>query len=224
MAAISNSGCALEHASERLRDVAEIVVAALLNSGYALEFASERLRGDAGIVVAAVSNQGDALRWASPDLKDDSCIVHLETDSYPMALEWASSRIKDDEEIVRPLVGRGCGLAFEHVSIRLRSDYPMIMLALEKTWKTPYYSGFPAFQAQMEPTIRHVDINKLAVHLSSVPEGTFELMSLIARHCGIDDTYTLLREINLSLFFSNLAVNEQHVRVPDRKRRKIVGC
>ena len=59
----------------------------------------------------------------------------------------------------------------------------------------------------MEQTIRHVEINKLAVHLSSVPEGTFELMSLVARHCGIDDTYTLLREMNLSLFVSSLAGN-----------------
>ena len=99
----------------------------------------------------------------------------------------------------------------------------MIMLALEKMWKTPYYSGFPAFQAQMEPTIRHVDINKLAVHLSSVPEGTFELISLVASHCGIDDTYMLLRGMNLSLFVSSLAGNEQHVRLPDRTRRKNQG-
>ena len=138
-----------------------------------------------------------------------------------LALEWASSRIKDDEEIVRPIVER-YGPALEHVSSRLCGDYTMIMLALENTWKNS--SSIPYLKVKYEQTICHVDINRLAVHLSSVPlEGTFELVSLVARHCGINDIYTLLRDMNSSLFVSSLAANEQKVRVPDRKRRRIGG-
>ena len=193
---------------------------AVSNNGYALQFASDRLRGDSDIVEAAVSNQGSALRFASPDLRNDSRVIHLATRFCSTPLRWASTRIKGEEEIVGSIVERDVQ-ALEHAAKRLRGDYPLIVRALENTWKHP--SSNPEMRVRNEQTIRHVDINKLAVHLSSVPGGTFELMSLVAHHCGIDDTYTLLREINVSLCFASLDDNEQHVRVPDRKRRKIEG-
>jgi hypothetical protein len=45
---------ALHHASERLRDDPEVVLAAVRQDGLALRFASERLRDDTEVVLAAM--------------------------------------------------------------------------------------------------------------------------------------------------------------------------
>ena len=68
----------------------------------------------------------------------------------------------------------------------------MIILALEKTWKHPLPDCFE--QDQVEKVIQHVDIDKLATQLLSVPEakGTFKLMSLIERHCDVESMAVLV--------------------------------
>ena len=69
LAEVKVNGCALEYASERLRDNEEIVRIGAGQSGYALEYASERLRDNEEIVRIAFGQNGDALGLASERLR-----------------------------------------------------------------------------------------------------------------------------------------------------------
>ena len=69
MAAVSQDGRVLYHASEEFMSDHEIVMAAVSENGWALQFASEELRSSPEIVMAAVSESWQALRSASQDLR-----------------------------------------------------------------------------------------------------------------------------------------------------------
>ena len=58
LAAVSNDGHALQHATVELKGDREIVLAAVSKNGLALRYATEELKGDREIVLAAVSEHG----------------------------------------------------------------------------------------------------------------------------------------------------------------------
>jgi hypothetical protein len=61
--------------AELLRDK-DFMLAAVSNSGYALEYASEELRADKEVVLAAVQRSGrDALKYASSELQNDPDVL-----------------------------------------------------------------------------------------------------------------------------------------------------
>ena len=72
LAAVTNNGLALQHASERLKRYHDIVLAAVRQNGLALQYASGDMKDNIDIVRIAVRQNGLALQYAS-----DSLIVHV---------------------------------------------------------------------------------------------------------------------------------------------------
>ena len=72
LAAVTNNGYVLQHASAELRAV---VLAAVTNNGCALQNASDKLCADRDVVLAAVTKNGYALRYASTELQADTRIL-----------------------------------------------------------------------------------------------------------------------------------------------------
>ena len=122
LAAVTQHGWALYHASEALKNDREIVLAAVTQHGRALEFASEALKDDREIVLAAVTQHGWALEFASEALKDDREIVLAAVTHDGWALEYASETLKDDREIVLAAVTQD-GRALEFASEALENDH-----------------------------------------------------------------------------------------------------
>lgn len=72
MTAIVQSGWALEHASNGLKNDKEVVMAAVQQNGCALLHASDELKNDREVVMAAVTNNGLALEYT--ELKDEDIV------------------------------------------------------------------------------------------------------------------------------------------------------
>ena len=111
----------LRHASERLRDDEEVVLAAVRRPphGLGLEYASARLRAQREVALAACRSHPLALQFCDPAFQDDDAFV-LSAD----ALRYASPRLQDDDELVQRLVKRaGREAALVHASERLRRHY-----------------------------------------------------------------------------------------------------
>lgn len=77
---VSKSGILLSHAIfattvYKLNDDFDVVLAAVKNTGLALESASDSLKNDRIIVLAAVEQNPDALQFASPELQKDPEIL-----------------------------------------------------------------------------------------------------------------------------------------------------
>jgi hypothetical protein len=91
---------AFRHASDRLKDDKDVVLAAVQKHWGSLERATERLRDDKDVVLAAVQNDGFCLEFASDSLKDDKDVVlaALQTDGF--SLKFASDRLKNDRGVV----------------------------------------------------------------------------------------------------------------------------
>jgi len=90
----------LESATEAQRTDREILLAAVSESGRALEYASDELRADREIVLAAVSEDGDALKFASDDLKADREIVLAAVADDGYCLKYAAGQLTQDPEIL----------------------------------------------------------------------------------------------------------------------------
>jgi len=75
LAAVKKDGCALEYASDELRNNPEFMLDAVKQNGWALQYASYALKGNPEIVMAAVKDRSRALRYASAALKDNQEIV-----------------------------------------------------------------------------------------------------------------------------------------------------
>ena len=65
----------LDHVSENLKNDKEVVLAAVKQSGYALEYASENLKNDKEVVLAAVKTDSDAIGYASKKLQADKDVI-----------------------------------------------------------------------------------------------------------------------------------------------------
>ena len=101
LAAVSNVGHALQHATEELKGDRQIVVAAVSKDGLALHHAAEELKGDREIVLAAVSKHGHALQHATEELKGDRDIVLAAVSKDGRALNYATNGLRTDEEMMR---------------------------------------------------------------------------------------------------------------------------
>jgi len=74
--AVSQTGRALEFASEELQADKQIVLQAVRRTGCGLAFAAEDLRADRQCVLEAVSKDGDALQYAAIELQlDRACLL-----------------------------------------------------------------------------------------------------------------------------------------------------
>ena len=71
---VSEDGWQLESFDE-FADDEDVVLAAVNNSGSALQFASDRLKNDKKIVIAAVSNDPYSISFASDELQSDDDVL-----------------------------------------------------------------------------------------------------------------------------------------------------
>ena len=88
MEAIKQSACALEYASEELRDNYDFMMAAVKRDGFALEYANEELRNNSDIVIVAVKQNWQALRYASEEVRNNPDIVMEAVKQNCFALEY----------------------------------------------------------------------------------------------------------------------------------------
>ncbi|GAG11601.1 unnamed protein product, partial [marine sediment metagenome] len=104
LAAVQQSGLALEFASLALRADREVVLAAVQQSGFALEFASLALRADRAVVLAAVLQEaGGALEFASETLQAGPGIrvaAHFD------GLDFALDELRADPDVASMSSGR----------------------------------------------------------------------------------------------------------------------
>ena len=104
LAAVRETGRAMEHASKRLRGDATIALVAVSDYGYALPYVEDPARSDKTVVLAAVTNEGRALKYAR-DLVDDSEVVLVAVRQFGLAVQHASERLrKEDREIAMAAV------------------------------------------------------------------------------------------------------------------------
>ena len=54
MIAVAQNGCALEYASDELKNDKEVVMIAVAQNGWALEYASDEMKSDKEVATAAV--------------------------------------------------------------------------------------------------------------------------------------------------------------------------
>ena len=123
---VALDGTALQRASERLRDVEEIVLKAVEQNSMALHFASTRLRNVNEVVLKAVEQNGMALRFASPRLQDLEEVVLKAVEQNGMALRFASPRLQDIEEVVLKAVEQN-DKALRSASERLLYDRDLLL-------------------------------------------------------------------------------------------------
>ena len=100
---------ALSHATKKLKDNHEIVMAAVSQNWEALIFASQQLKGNHEIVMAAGSQNWLALQHASEELKGSRAIVMAAVSQYGPALQFASEELKGDHKIVMALAAHSTG-------------------------------------------------------------------------------------------------------------------
>ena len=97
----------IKAAFDRLRDSDEIVLAAVSESGRALQWASDRLRDSLGVVLTAVTavSQDDyavALSFASDRLRDCDVVVSAAVSANPGAWMFASVRLQEERFVKEP--------------------------------------------------------------------------------------------------------------------------
>ena len=101
LAAVTQDGQALMHASDELKNDKDVVLVAVKEYGRALIHASEELRNDREVVQAAVKEYGWALRWASYESRNDKDIVLAAiTQNKEYAFQWASEELKTDPDVL----------------------------------------------------------------------------------------------------------------------------
>ena len=84
VAAVTQNGMALEHASDELKNDERVVVAAVTQNGRALEHASDELKDNEKVVLASFNQGGDPIRFASLRLQADK--------NMQKAAKWATHR------------------------------------------------------------------------------------------------------------------------------------
>jgi len=93
-------GMRLGGAPEAVRADGEVVLAAVQQSGWALQYASAALRADRGVVLVAVRQDGRALQFAAPELQRDFKVVRAAVQQNGLALQNASDELRANREIV----------------------------------------------------------------------------------------------------------------------------
>jgi hypothetical protein len=109
VAAVSNYGYALKHASKKMRDNIRVCLAAIQNDWVAFENVSMRLRDNEHVCSAAVHKHGRAFIYVSPRLQADR------------------------EFCLKNIAG------FVHFSDQFRDDKQLCLLAMQRSWANYFY-------------------------------------------------------------------------------------
>ncbi len=99
LAAVKESGWALEYVGEEMKKDREICLAAVQQIGYALEYVGEELTKDREICLSAVKKSGVALEYVCEELKKDREICLAAVRKNGEALKYVGEELTKDREI-----------------------------------------------------------------------------------------------------------------------------
>ena len=150
-AAVAASGASIQFASDAIRGCKDIMLQAVKSFGAALQYAPDDLRADREIVLAAITGYGTALQYASPELRNDKYLVTSAIANNPWALEFASIRLKDDYDVVLAVVSR-YGIMLKYASGRLRDHQVLVEAAVRNNSRAIMYAS-DRLRAQTKPAI-----------------------------------------------------------------------
>ena len=94
LAAVTQNGDALKHASVALQNDKHVVLAAVAQCGRALQYASVELQNDKEVVLAAVVQHGLALQYASWELRRDKLLLALSDRQTCAGRRWYLALVK----------------------------------------------------------------------------------------------------------------------------------
>lgn len=103
LAALSDNGCALQHAHVSLKRNRSIVLAALKQTGWALQHVIEPWRSNREIVLAAVRQDGMALKFAPEFLQKDKDVIFAAIDQNEESYKYIHSSLKEKASFRRAL-------------------------------------------------------------------------------------------------------------------------
>ncbi|WP_422410389.1 MULTISPECIES: DUF4116 domain-containing protein [unclassified Endozoicomonas] len=94
----------LMHASQRIRNDKDLVLATVAIHPDSLKYVSEELQNVAEVVMLAITKDGCHLQYASPTVQDDEKVVVAAVTNSLGALQYASERIRSDKNIIKTLI------------------------------------------------------------------------------------------------------------------------
>eukprot|EP01047_Picozoa_sp_COSAG01_P036451 COSAG01_NODE_2847_length_6983_cov_7.853574_8_plen_624_part_00 len=140
LAAVAQSGRALEVAAEELRGDKEFVLAAVAQDGTAMAFASKELRCDRDVVLAAVAQDGTALGSASAELRADKEVVLIAVAQHGCVVGCAAQELQGDRDVVLAAVAQD-GTALGSASAELRADKEVVLAAVAQCGRAIRYAA-----------------------------------------------------------------------------------
>jgi len=145
--------------AEKYRRDREIVIAAMRNSGYALEDAPQEFRRDRDVVLAAVSSKGSALRYAADELKRDPGVVLAAVRGSALALRCAAEELWRDRDFTLAAV-QVHGSALLYAPPALRRDREVVLAAIHNDISALRHA---APELHHDPEIKRVALASLPV-------------------------------------------------------------
>jgi hypothetical protein len=139
---IKQMGESLKFASEDLRSDKEVVLVALKNTKeIILSCVGEDLKNDLEVVLLAVKTDGNSLQFASVEFQGNKEIVGEAIKNKPNSLQFASSELKNDKEFILKNVGNLNQRWLGYVSKELKSDFDVVMKAVNLNGLSLEYSS-----------------------------------------------------------------------------------
>jgi hypothetical protein len=165
MAAVTQNGLALEHASEEMKANEAIVTAAVQQNGKAFAVAPEEMKNNLPIVMAAVTQNGLAQEHASEEMKNNEQIVMAAVRQTGMGLQFANEEMKAIESVVMAAVQQN-GLAREHASEEMKANVTIVMTAVQLNGLALKFAG-EALKNNERVVLAAVTQNELALEHTS---------------------------------------------------------
>ena len=125
----------IEHASEKLRNDKEIVLAAVGTLPKSFEYASKDLKANKEVVLGAVG-RGSWIGQVSEELRGDKEVALAAGRRNPNAFEAISKELRGDKEVAREAVLRN-GYVLMSASEELRGDKELVLLAMKSLEPVP---------------------------------------------------------------------------------------
>ena len=130
--AVKSDGYALEFASQELRDNEVVCLEACRQNGFAMRFVSERLRHDKEWGKRAMQANGYSLKYAGKSLKDDHEVALLACKEQGAALQYAKWNPARNRDCIKAAITTGGAAAFEYAAKGSRLNPELLYHAVEK--------------------------------------------------------------------------------------------
>jgi hypothetical protein len=129
--------------SKKYRTDKDVVIAAVANSGQALQYTSEKLRNDKDVVLEAVKNDGTALKYTSDNLLNDKDFIMTVSKIVDFRIEYLPIHLMKDKMLVNDLIKNSNGnlktpykIVLQKSNLRIIADGPMYELYPDRFTET----------------------------------------------------------------------------------------